>query len=255
MRPMGGNTPPTPPTPPAPPADANPGGSDYGWRFDPAELADLYAAGALSVEEQRELDDRISKGDSAMVREIQRAEPIIRNMLEAFEPVDPPARIIRGVMEQIGAPTSTDEPLAASPTSPAPTRIEALAGSVLRRIGEERWLPTGLPGVWSRVLYKSKRENRVSMLVKCEPGAYIPHHEHAGIEELIVLEGDLIVGGNKLLAGDYIRTEPGQDHGDAHSEGGCVCLFFTSYGVMSNRTKLSMLGLVVRRFFNKVLGR
>lgn len=251
MKPMDGTPPGPPPTNPADgPHERSP--LQPAWRYDPADLADLHAAGALTIDEQRELDDRIARGDAAMAQELQRVEPVIRAMLDRCEPIEPPARVIQGVLAQVrgdapAPPARTEAGPPERPTSP----LAELAGSVLRRAGEGRWIPTGLPGVWSKTLYRSRAENRVSMLVKCAPGAFIPHHDHEGIEELIVLEGDLVVGGAKLLAGDYIRTTPGHDHGDAYSESGCICLFFTSYGVMSNRSKFAMLVRVVRRWFGR----
>ena len=128
-------------------------------------------------------------------------------------------------------------------------RGETLPAEVIvRRASEGRWWPTGLPGVWGKPLYKSRHADRETLLVKCDPGALIPRHAHEGIEELIVLEGTLRVGDALLGPGDYIRSTPGADHGDAVSPDGCICLFFTSHGVMSPRSQLAMFfrGIVHR---------
>ena len=47
------------------------------------------------------------------------------------------------------------------------------------------------------------------MLVRLAPGAEYPPHTHAGVEELHMLQGELIVDDKKLYPGDYLRSEPG----------------------------------------------
>ncbi len=61
----------------------------------------------------------------------------------------------------------------------------------------------------------------VSFLLKFEPGASYPYHNHPKGEEILVLEGSCQIGSEVLGQGDYLFTPPGFKHGVITSEG-CV---------------------------------
>jgi putative transcriptional regulator len=67
------------------------------------------------------------------------------------------------------------------------------------------------------------------MLVRLAPGIDYPPHRHAGIEELHLLHGELIVDDRKLHAGDYLRAEAGTVDHRVWSETGCTCVLITSF--------------------------
>lgn len=83
-------------------------------------------------------------------------------------------------------------------------------------------------GISCKLLATDAEKDRVSMLVRLAPGAAYPPHRHAGVEELYLLDGELIIDGKTLHPGDYNRAEPGT--GDQHvwSETGCTCVLLTS---------------------------
>ena len=249
------------------------------WQFDAAELADLHAVGALSETEQAELTARIAARDPEIMIELRRVGPIIESLAAGLvESESPPVAVRAEVLSRIDAARQDDageEALVhemfadAREAAAARPRAYAHAGSrepasvggpsipvevIIRRAAEGRWWPTGLPGVWGKPLYKSRRADRETLLVKCDPGAMIPRHAHEGIEELIVLEGTLRVGEVLLGPGDYIRSTPGADHGDAVSPDGCICLFFTSHGVMSPRSQLSMFFRGIGHWLRSLFG-
>lgn len=255
-----------PPTPPP----------DY-MQFDRAELADLHALGALTVEETTAFEALLAACDPALLRELERLRPAteaLAQSLAAASEIAPPEHLRATVLAAASTAAQREDeldrelrehfapaPRAArtherahahhTPAPPAPPSL----GIFVQRIAEGRWRPTGLPGVWAKPLFKDRRADRSTMLVKCDPGAYIPHHDHQGVEELIVLEGDLQVGETLLKAGDYIRTVAGQDHGDAFSPSGCVCLFFTSHGVIGVHSQLAMFIMAMRRRIAAIFGR
>ena len=89
------------------------------------------------------------------------------------------------------------------------------------------WQPLSEPGV-SGVFLKALRfdeETRraPTILLKFDPGATYPAHNHPGGEEVFVLEGDLKLGKDHLYTGDYLYTSPNGRHA-VRSEGGCVVL-------------------------------
>jgi anti-sigma factor ChrR (cupin superfamily) len=89
------------------------------------------------------------------------------------------------------------------------------------------WQPLaepGVAGVYVKVLRFDEATGRApTILLKFEPGATYPSHVHPGGEEIFVLEGDIHLGKDHLLAGDYLYTAPNNVHA-VRSEGGCVVL-------------------------------
>ncbi len=66
------------------------------------------------------------------------------------------------------------------------------------------------------------------MLVRLAAGIEYPPHEHAGVEELHLLDGELWIDDRKLYPGDYNRAEPGTSDARVWSETGCTCVLITS---------------------------
>jgi putative transcriptional regulator len=92
---------------------------------------------------------------------------------------------------------------------------------------EPKW-KEGLPGLWYQVLSKDADAQRVTMLVRLEPGIAYPPHAHAGLEELYLLDGVLSIDDRKLHPGDYNRAEAGTGDERVWSATGCTCLLITS---------------------------
>jgi len=59
-------------------------------------------------------------------------------------------------------------------------------------------------------------------ILRFEPGARLPPHEHECPEFIYVLEGELIVAGRRLSPGCASVASAGSVHSDVHSETGCV---------------------------------
>ncbi len=53
------------------------------------------------------------------------------------------------------------------------------------------WRPGPAPGIMVKTLYRDPAHPETMMLMKFEPGASLPRHEHPGGEEFLVLEGAL----------------------------------------------------------------
>ncbi len=60
-----------------------------------------------------------------------------------------------------------------------------------------------------------------SILLKFEPGARYPYHNHPGGEEIMVLSGSCEIEGATLHEGDYLYTPPNFKHAVTTKEG-CV---------------------------------
>jgi anti-sigma factor ChrR (cupin superfamily) len=119
----------------------------------------------------------------------------------------------------------------------------SLWGPLAQRIAEETGKEPVLPplqlpakseweevatGIFCKLLATDTEKNCVSMLVRLAPGTDYPPHRHAGVEELHLLHGELMVDDKKLYPGDYIRSEADSVHHRVWSETGCTCVLITS---------------------------
>jgi anti-sigma factor RsiW len=93
--------------------------------------------------------------------------------------------------------------------------------------GEPEWREVA-PGISCKLLATDQASGRVSMLVRLAPGVAYPPHEHAGVEELHLLDGELWIEDRLLHPGDYSRAEPGTRDVRVFSETGCTCVLITS---------------------------
>jgi DNA-directed RNA polymerase specialized sigma24 family protein len=84
------------------------------------------------------------------------------------------------------------------------------------------------PGIHVQILARNSENDRVSMLVRLDPGTDYPGHTHAGIEELHLLHGVLKVDDRTLHPGDFIHSEAGSVDHRVWSETGCTCFLVTS---------------------------
>jgi quercetin dioxygenase-like cupin family protein len=95
------------------------------------------------------------------------------------------------------------------------------------RDAEAEWQPLDEPGVTGiyvkSLMYDAETDRSPTILLKFEPGARYPVHNHPAGEEIYVLEGDIHLGKDHLFAGDYIYTAPGNIHA-VRTDGGCVVL-------------------------------
>ncbi|HEX5282312.1 MAG TPA: hypothetical protein VFW28_19700 [Micropepsaceae bacterium] len=53
-------------------------------------------------------------------------------------------------------------------------------------------------------------------------------HRYAGVEELLLIDGELWIGERKLVPGDYNCRVPGAGDERIWSETGCTCFLATS---------------------------
>jgi quercetin dioxygenase-like cupin family protein len=86
------------------------------------------------------------------------------------------------------------------------------------------WVQTPLPGVRMKILSIDRHRDRVTMLLRGEPGATYPAHRHTSAEECYVIRGSLFIEGRRLRAGDFHHAEGGSDHGQLHTDEGVEVL-------------------------------
>jgi anti-sigma factor ChrR (cupin superfamily) len=136
---------------------------------------------------------------------------------------------------------STVEALVAWPTDllrPSASLQQQLASRIAAETGGYRAPPARewrepdweevAPGIFCKILAADTERDRVTMLVHLQPGVSYPPHQHAGIEELHLLDGELWIEDRLLYPGDYNYGEPGASDTRVYSETGCTCVLITS---------------------------
>ncbi len=87
-----------------------------------------------------------------------------------------------------------------------------------------QWAPSPQPGVWRRMLERAGAEaGRATSIVRYDPGAQFPPHQHPLGEEFFVLEGVFSDERGDYPAGTYVLNPPGSSHAPK-SRRGCVLL-------------------------------
>lgn len=82
------------------------------------------------------------------------------------------------------------------------------------------WLPSPLPGVERRPLYRVGGEQaRATSIVRYASGSHFSPHLHGGGEEFVVLEGTFEDEHGHYPAGTYVRNPPGSQHTPGSTSG------------------------------------
>ena len=85
-------------------------------------------------------------------------------------------------------------------------------------------------GVQIRRLYHDEKTGAAAALLRYEPGAGVPAHEHLGYEHILVLDGAQSDEHGDYPAGTFVVNRPHSVHRIA-SEAGCVVLIIWERGV------------------------
>jgi anti-sigma factor ChrR (cupin superfamily) len=166
-------------------------------------LAD--AIGALDPDERRDLDARVAALPSSVRAEVAQL-------------YDASVEIAASAMGEEPSPRVRDALLATIAT-PATHTITAADGE---------WVDTGVPGIRVKILAIDRERDRVTMLLRGEPGARYPAHRHSGPEECYVIRGSVMVEGRRLHAGDFHHAEGESDHDELWTDDGVEVLIVAS---------------------------
>jgi anti-sigma factor ChrR (cupin superfamily) len=98
--------------------------------------------------------------------------------------------------------------------------------SAVVRTADLPWRATKFPGVEFKLLFEDKATGMFTGLFRWAPGAELPYHEHAALEQTYVLEGGLIDHEGTLEAGSYAARPIGSRHVAKASPDGCLNISF-----------------------------
>jgi len=90
------------------------------------------------------------------------------------------------------------------------------------------WQRTDVDGFWIKPLYEDTALGEKTMLMKIDPGAYVPIHAHSGeLEQIYVIEGSFYDQHATLKAGDYCCRAPDAPHLSGSEDGAILMLIYT----------------------------
>jgi anti-sigma factor ChrR (cupin superfamily) len=151
------------------------------------------ALGASSIQEADALDEHIREGCAECEAELGSFEAVAARLAFAAHEQEPSP----GARDRLSALIGRMPPQpGARSTAPVET------GVVSVRLNEGEWRQFS-PGVLQKHLFADETRGTVTSLFRLMPGARLPDHNHAGVEECIVLEGDFRVNGEVFGPGDY----------------------------------------------------
>jgi anti-sigma factor ChrR (cupin superfamily) len=98
-------------------------------------------------------------------------------------------------------------------------------------VNEMPWEPIRYPGCFVKTLLVDKATGLLTVLLKMEPGAELPDHEHVLLEQTYMIEGRLVdkAGhevGIEAGPGDFIWRPAGSRHTAWTPEGGLMIAIF-----------------------------
>jgi len=188
-----------------------------------SEKAALHALGLLNETEAREFAEHVSGGCEVCRTEVQAFQETAGMLAVAAPSCKPPSRLKRILMERI-----SESPRPASQLQPWQSwGLEATEGLHVVRRDEGVWT-TIAGGVYAKRLYADPGRDRVTMLIRMDPGSSFPSHRHGGPEECLVLEGEIQVGDLVLRAGDYQCAPLNSVHEVTRTDTGCLLLIVSS---------------------------
>lgn len=176
-----------------------------------ADNVDLYVLGMLSAAERAEFEAAVHAGE-----------------IDAND-LDESLQTLTGLSEEIAAAMPTprkavkDALMSAITGGPAESSKRETKEQMFLYADDGEWHEL-FPGIRIRVLHQNEADGRTMFLARLDPGSAYPAHRHKGLEECLVLEGDLNVDGRTLRAGDFTAAYDENVHIDTHSKEGCLLL-------------------------------
>jgi anti-sigma factor ChrR (cupin superfamily) len=179
------------------------------------DLAALYALSALSQHEARSFEAHLAEGCDICQAELESFEQTVRAVAYSAGEAEPPARVRAELLATVSksGPEQTGES--------APTRDMGQVVSILA--SEGKWQELG-EGVLLKLLHLDQATGIATSLVRMPPGTALPCHQHIGVEQFFVIEGDCTVAGQNLTPGDYHRADAGTIHETTYTVDGTLLL-------------------------------
>ncbi|KGF73132.1 hypothetical protein DO97_02030 [Neosynechococcus sphagnicola sy1] len=100
-------------------------------------------------------------------------------------------------------------------------------GDLIQQSTQVLWEPHPFTGVRMGKLSENLQKREISVFLRAMPGVVFPRHRHGSDEEIVVLEGDLVLDGVVYYPGDRISSQSGSIH-QPITQAGCLVFVRTS---------------------------
>jgi quercetin dioxygenase-like cupin family protein len=179
------------------------------------DTALLYSIGALAEPERLRFEELLAEGNEEAVRELRECQEIA-------------ARLAMLLAEGRPSPSVKERLMASVRAKGRDGFSEFEPGIHVLRQDAGRWRQLPWPGVTTKLLHADRTTGFATHLLKLEPGAKYPSHHHAGVEQCLVLEGQVRIGDLLLQAGDFEKADAGTIHHVVTTDAGCLLLIIAS---------------------------
>ena len=178
------------------------------------DVAVLYALGALSQHEARSFEEHLADGCDLCRAELESFDLTVTALAFSAPEEQPPDRVRAALLARVGqsVPEQT--------VGPAQTDI----GPFVSILASENTWRELREGVLLKKLHVDPATGIATSLVRMMPGTALPVHQHIGVEQFFVIEGDCNVAGQRLTSGDYHRAEAGSTHESTYTVDGTLFL-------------------------------
>lgn len=179
------------------------------------DLAALYALGALSQHEARSFEQHMAEGCADCTAELESFSQTVTALAFSAQDEQPPARVRSELLTSLSK-SGFMQPGADLKVADAKEILSVLAS-------EGEWCEVQ-DGVLLKSLYIDQATGLATSLVRMRAGTALPIHQHLGVEQFLIIEGDCYVAGQRLGAGDYHRAEAGTIHETTYTVDGTLFL-------------------------------
>jgi anti-sigma factor ChrR (cupin superfamily) len=184
------------------------------------ELAPLYALDLLDLEKRLWVEAQVLACPD-LAEELASYQAAVGAIPYGTPAVPIAADLKERLFDRIDSPAENQLGLdpAVEPHPEIPSVESSEPATIAIRSGDLEWQPYRTAGVEVAVLFIDPLNQMCSAIVKAADGVVYPIHQHQGIEEIYMLEGELEIDGQVYLAGDYIRSYPDSIHPPATTKG------------------------------------
>lgn len=184
------------------------------------ERAALYALGALTQIEAQAFEDHLAEGCAVCRSEVQEYHLAVEGLALATSDAEPSPAVRSRLLASLEGDANDGGAEVESATVPVAADLQPFVSLLAGENGWREWSE----GIMYKPLYVDEASGLMTSIVRMSPGTGLPRHQHLGVEQFLILEGDCNVHGEQLGPGDYHRALGGTIHDTTYTEYGTTFL-------------------------------
>jgi hypothetical protein len=184
-----------------------------------SELAALSALDLLDADEERQLDEYVAASPELQA-DVTTLHAVVADLAYSAPSVPLASSVKNRLFLRIAAPELQvqEQLISTTPKVDPPLMVK-----LMEQATQVTWkrFPIPIWGVRMGILYEDLDKREAEVFIRAEAGVEMFTHQHASTEEMIVLEGDLIVNGQVYYPGDRVVSQLGSVHSPG-TQTGCL---------------------------------